>query len=165
MCLPDPKHTSTFEFCENGAKAVAWEAMAKRCTPAFFAAHTLEVLSGKSDYELAMEGRLTHPMAYDPASDKYLPVSWEDALDRIGAILRSLETPDQAEFYTSGRASNEAAFLYQVFVREFGTNNFPRLLQYVPSGGPCISLPKLARPYGGRHRSLQTDHRGWATVP
>jgi molybdopterin-dependent oxidoreductase alpha subunit len=122
---PDPKHTSAFEFCENGAKAVAWEATAKRCTPEFFAAHTLEVLRKKSDFELEMEGRLTHPMAYDHTSDKYVPVSWADALDRIGAILRSLETPDQAEFYTSGRASNEAAFLYQVFVREFGTNNFP----------------------------------------
>jgi anaerobic selenocysteine-containing dehydrogenase len=91
---PDPKHTSAFEFCENGAKAVAWEATAKRCTPEFFAAHTLEVLRKESDLELEMEGRLTHPLAYDHTSDKYVPVSWADALDRIGAVLRSLETPD-----------------------------------------------------------------------
>ena len=122
---PDPAQTSPFEFCENGAKALAWEATAKRCTPAFFAAHTVSELQRWSDYELEMVGRLTHPMAYDAASDKYVPVAWEEAFARIGANLRLLESPNQAEFYTSGRASNEAAFLFQVFAREFGTNNFP----------------------------------------
>ena len=122
---PDPKHTSPFEFCENGAKAVSWEATAKRTTPEFFAAHTVSQLWKWSDFDLENEGRLTHPMAYDRASDRYLPISWDEALKRIGAALRALPHPDMAEFYTSGRASNEAAFLYQLFAREFGTNNFP----------------------------------------
>jgi molybdopterin-dependent oxidoreductase alpha subunit len=122
---PDPKHTSSFEFCENGAKAVSWEATAKRTTPEFFAAHTVSELWEWHDHDLENEGRLTHPMAYDQASDKYLPISWEDAMARIGAGLRALPDPNMAEFYTSGRCSNEAAFMYQLFVREFGTNNFP----------------------------------------
>jgi molybdopterin-dependent oxidoreductase alpha subunit len=122
---PDPKHTSSFEFCENGAKAVSWEATAKRTTPEFFAAHTVSELWNRSDFELENEGRLTHPMVYDRASDRYLAISWDEALAKIGAALRALPHPDMAEFYTSGRASNEAAFLYQLFAREFGTNNFP----------------------------------------
>ncbi|RUY14971.1 molybdopterin-dependent oxidoreductase, partial [Mesorhizobium sp. M7A.F.Ca.CA.004.12.1.1] len=122
---PDPKHTSPFEFCENGGKAVAWEVTAKRCTPEFFAAHTVTELSTWSDYELEMVGRLTHPMAYDQASDRYLSVNWDDAFAMIGRHLGALPNPNMAEFYTSGRTSNEAAFLYQLFVREYGTNNFP----------------------------------------
>jgi molybdopterin-dependent oxidoreductase alpha subunit len=122
---PDPKHTSSFEFCENGAKAVSWEATAKRTTPEFFAAHTVSELWNWPDFDLENEGRLTHPMAYDPATDRYLPISWDLALAKIGAALRELPHPDMAEFYTSGRSSNEAAFLYQLFAREFGTNNFP----------------------------------------
>jgi molybdopterin-dependent oxidoreductase alpha subunit len=122
---PDPKHTSSFEFCENGAKAVSWEATAKRTTPEFFAAHTVSELWNWSDFDLENEGRLTHPMAYDQATDRYLPISWDEALAKIGAALRALPHPDMAEFYTSGRASNEAAFLYQLFAREYGTNNFP----------------------------------------
>ena len=122
---PDPKHTSSFEFCENGAKAVSWEATAKRTTPEFFAAHTVSELWHWSDFDLENEGRLTHPMAYDPTTDRYLPISWDLALEKIGAALRELAHPDMAEFYTSGRASNEAAFLYQLFAREYGTNNFP----------------------------------------
>lgn len=122
---PDPKHTSSFEFCENGAKAVAWEATAKRTTPEFFAAHPVSELWHWSDFDLENEGRLTHPMAYDQATDRYLPISWEEALAKIGGVLRQLSHPDMAEFYTSGRASNEAAFLYQLFAREYGTNNFP----------------------------------------
>jgi molybdopterin-dependent oxidoreductase alpha subunit len=122
---PDPKHTSSFEFCENGAKAVSWEATAKRTTPEFFAAHMVSELWNWSDFDLENEGRLTHPMAYDPTTDRYLPVSWDQALEKIGAALRELADPDMAEFYTSGRSSNEAAFLYQLFAREYGTNNFP----------------------------------------
>jgi molybdopterin-dependent oxidoreductase alpha subunit len=122
---PDPKHTSSFEFCENGAKAVTWEATAKRTTPEFFAAHAVSELWSWSDFDLENEGRLTHPMVYDPATDRYLPISWDEALARIGTTLRDLPHPDMAEFYTSGRASNEAAFLYQLFAREYGTNNFP----------------------------------------
>ena len=122
---PDPKHTSTFEFCENGAKAVTWEATKKRVPPEFFAAHTVAELKTWSDHQLEDAGRLTHPMAYDPTSDRYLPIAWDEAFARIGAALNALPDPNKAEFYTSGRASNEAAFLYQLFVREFGTNNFP----------------------------------------
>ncbi|MBX9711107.1 MAG: FdhF/YdeP family oxidoreductase [Xanthobacteraceae bacterium] len=122
---PDPKHTSSFEFCENGAKAVSWEATAKRTTPEFFAAHTISELWGWRDHDLENEGRLTHPMAYDRATDKYLPISWDGAFAKIGAALHALPDPNMAEFYTSGRTSNEAAFLYQLFVREYGTNNFP----------------------------------------
>ncbi|HSZ50982.1 MAG TPA: FdhF/YdeP family oxidoreductase [Caulobacteraceae bacterium] len=122
---PDKEHTSTFQFCENGAKAVTWEATNKRVTPDFFAEHTVAELSTWSDYELENSGRLTHPMAYDAASDTYRAISWESAFARIGETLRALPDPNLAEFYTSGRASNEAAFLYQIFAREFGTNNFP----------------------------------------
>jgi molybdopterin-dependent oxidoreductase alpha subunit len=122
---PDPKHTSSFEFCENGAKAVSWEATAKRTTPEFFAAHTVSELWNWPDFDLENEGRLTHPVAYDRATDRYLPISWDDVFARIGAALRALPHADMAEFYTSGRASNEAAFLYQLFAREYGTNNFP----------------------------------------
>jgi molybdopterin-dependent oxidoreductase alpha subunit len=122
---PDPKHTSSFEFCENGAKAVSWEATSKRVTPEFFAQHTVSELWGRSDHWLEDQGRLTHPMAYDRASDKFVAVSWDEAFTRIGSALNTLPSPDHADFYTSGRASNEAAFLYQLFVRMFGTNNFP----------------------------------------
>ncbi|MFE1599018.1 FdhF/YdeP family oxidoreductase [Methylobacterium sp. ID0610] len=122
---PDPDHTSAFEFCENGAKAMAWEATEKRCTPEVLAAHTVAELATWADYDLEMLGRLTHPMAYEPASDRYVPVSWEEAFGRIGAILRAQDDPNRVEFYTSGRASNEAAFLYQLFARAYGTNNFP----------------------------------------
>src|ERR1700759_1960751 len=122
---PDPKHTSSFEFCENGAKAVAWEATSKRCTPEFFAGHSVTELLGWRDYQLEMVGRLTHPLAYDAASDHYVPVSWEEAFAMIGRHLNALPDPNMAEFYTSGRTSNEAAFLYQLFAREYGTNNFP----------------------------------------
>ncbi len=121
---PDKEHKSTFQFCENGAKAVTWEATTKRVTPAFFAEHTVSALWEKSDFELEGYGRLTHPMKYDPQSDTFRPVEWDDAFARIGEVLRGL-APNQVEFYTSGRASNEAAFLYQLFARELGTNNFP----------------------------------------
>jgi molybdopterin-dependent oxidoreductase alpha subunit len=122
---PDPKHTSSFEFCENGGKAIAWETTAKRCTPEFLAEHTVTELSGWSDYEIEMAGRVTHPMAYDRVSDRYLPVEWREAFEIIGRHLKTLPDPNMADFYTSGRTSNEAAFLYQLFVREYGTNNFP----------------------------------------
>jgi molybdopterin-dependent oxidoreductase alpha subunit len=139
---PDPKHTSSFEFCENGAKAVSWEATSKRVTPEFFAAHTVSELWRKSDHWLEDQGRLTHPLAYDRASDRYVEVSWDEAFRRIGAFLQSLPSPDQADFYTSGRASNEAAFLYQLFVRLYGTNNFPDCsnMCHEPSS---VGLPRI----------------------
>jgi molybdopterin-dependent oxidoreductase alpha subunit len=122
---PDKEHTSTFQFCENGAKAVSWEATKKRVPPEFFQAHTVTALLGWSDYELENSGRLTHPLAYDSASDTYRPISWDQAFARIGEVLRGMADPNMVEFYTSGRASNEAAFLYQLLAREYGTNNFP----------------------------------------
>jgi molybdopterin-dependent oxidoreductase alpha subunit len=122
---PDKEHTSTFQFCENGAKAVTWEATKKRVTPEFFAQHTVTELLTWTDYQLENEGRLTHPLAYDAATDKFAPISWDAAFARIGETLRAMPDPNMVEFYTSGRASNEAAFLYQVFAREYGTNNFP----------------------------------------
>jgi len=122
---PDRQHASTFEFCENGVKAVAAEATTKRVTPAFFAEHTVEELMQQTDYELEQHGRLTDPMVYDSLTDKYKPIAWDDAYRLIATHLNQLDNPDQAAFYTSGRASNEAAFLYQLFVRMYGTNNFP----------------------------------------
>ncbi len=122
---PDKEHTSTFQFCENGAKAVTWEATSKRVTPEFFAAHTVTELLGWTDFHLENEGRLTEPLAYDSASDTYQPIAWDAAFARIGESLRALPDPNMAEFYTSGRASNEAAFLFQIFAREYGSNNFP----------------------------------------
>ncbi|QNP40709.1 FdhF/YdeP family oxidoreductase [Lysobacter solisilvae (ex Woo and Kim 2020)] len=122
---PDRKHTSTFQFCENGAKAVTWEATKKRVPPEFFAANTVTSLLKWSDYELEDQGRVTNPMVYNPDKDIYEAIDWDDALTRIGEILRAQPNPDAVEFYTSGRASNEAAFLYQIFAREYGTNNFP----------------------------------------
>ncbi|WP_265920431.1 FdhF/YdeP family oxidoreductase [Cupriavidus nantongensis] len=121
---PDKEHKSTFQFCENGAKAVTWEATTKRVPPEFFAANTVSSLLNRTDYELEDFGRLTHPMVYDRTTDTFRAVEWEAAFARIGEILRGL-APDQVEFYTSGRASNEAAYLYQLFAREYGSNNFP----------------------------------------
>lgn len=121
---PDKEHKSTFQFCENGAKAVTWEATNKRVTTDFLAKNSVSSLLAKSDFELEGYGRLTHPLRYDRASDTFQPVEWDDAFQRIGEVLRGLE-PDQVEFYTSGRASNEAAYLFQLFAREYGTNNFP----------------------------------------
>ncbi|VDR27407.1 Formate dehydrogenase H [Raoultella terrigena] len=121
---PDKEHKSTFQFCENGAKAVTWEATSKRVTAEFLAANTVSSLLAKSDFELEGYGRLTDPLVYDRASDTLRPVSWERAFARIGEIVSRLQ-PDEVEFYTSGRASNEAAYLFQLYARELGTNNFP----------------------------------------
>ncbi|MEA2792451.1 MAG: hypothetical protein QOG73_4857, partial [Acetobacteraceae bacterium] len=122
---PDPRHTSSFEFCENGAKAVAFELTRRRVTREFFAAHTVRELEQRSDYWLEQQGRLAEPMRYDAETDHYVPVEWDEAFAMIGRELNALDDPNQAEFYTSGRTSNEAAFMYQLFARRFGTNNFP----------------------------------------
>ncbi|MDU4250425.1 FdhF/YdeP family oxidoreductase [Pseudomonas sp.] len=121
----DSPEDGRVKFCENGAKAVNWEATKRRVDPAFFARHSVSSLREQSDYWLEYQGRLTEPMRYDPATDRYQPIAWDDAFALIARHLNALESPNQAEFYTSGRASNEAAFLYQLFVRAFGTNNFP----------------------------------------
>ncbi|POF39979.1 CbbBc protein [Pseudomonas laurylsulfativorans] len=112
-------------FCENGAKAVNWEATKRRVDAKFFAKHSVTSLLEQSDYWLEYQGRLTEPMSYDAQTDRYKPISWDDAFALIAKHLNGLSNPDQAEFYTSGRASNEAAYLYQLFVRAYGTNNFP----------------------------------------
>ncbi|WP_129782459.1 FdhF/YdeP family oxidoreductase [Peristeroidobacter soli] len=122
---PDPKHTSSFEFCENGAKAVAWETTSRTIAQDFFAAHSVSQLRAQSDHWLESQGRLGIPLRYDSRTDHYVPIEWADAYALIGEHLRSLTTPHAAAFYTSGRTSNEAAFLYQLFAREYGTNNMP----------------------------------------
>ncbi|WP_196891416.1 FdhF/YdeP family oxidoreductase [Aureivirga marina] len=122
---PDEKRAFLAEYCENGAKAVAEEATKERVTPMFFATHSVEYLSELSDYELGKKGRITHPMYLKEGSTNYEEISWKDAFQLIGKELNSLNSPDEAIFYTSGRTSNEAAFLYQLFVRQFGTNNLP----------------------------------------
>ena len=114
-----------FEFCENGAKAVADEATTKRCGADFFAAHSVAELAAKGDYWLNRQGRLTEPMVLRPGATHYTPIGWDEAFALIAGELRALASPDEAVFYTSGRTSNEAAFLYQLFVRQFGTNNLP----------------------------------------
>ncbi|RMV75327.1 Oxidoreductase alpha subunit [Pseudomonas caricapapayae] len=122
---PDPKKPHAFEYCENGAKALAWESTKKRVTPEFFARHTVSELATWSDHDLEEQGRITQPMRYDAASDKYLPVTWDQAFAEIGEELRHLSDPSKLELYTSGRTSNEAAFLYQLFGRLYGMTNFP----------------------------------------
>lgn len=144
---PDRNHASSFEFCENGVKAVAAEATARRAGPALFAKHTVAELAQHSDFWLEDQGRLTHPMVYDRGSDRYLPIEWDDAFALVARHLNALPDPDQAIFYTSGRASNEAAFLYQLCVREYGTNNFPDCsnMCHEPSGNamrPQIGVGK-----------------------
>ena len=121
---PDGKRSHA-EFCENGAKHVADEATTRRVTPEFFGEWSLADLANKSDYWLGKQGRITHPLVLHRGSTHYIPISWDDAFALIGAELNSLDHPDEAVFYTSGRTSNEAAFLYQLFVRQFGTNNLP----------------------------------------
>jgi molybdopterin-dependent oxidoreductase alpha subunit len=123
---PEPdRERSHFEFCENGAKHVADEATTKRVTPEFFQQWSVAELSQQSDQWLGAQGRLTHPMLLHRDASHYELVSWENAFELLAAELNSLNYPDQAIFYTSGRTSNEAAFLYQLFVRQFGTNNLP----------------------------------------
>ncbi len=144
---PDRDHRSTFEFCENGVKAVAAEATARRATPEVIAARTLTEWQAASDFELEALGRLTEPLRYDPASDRYQRTSWDEAFALIARELQALPGPNQAAFYTSGRTSNEAAFLYQLFVRQFGTNNFPDCsnMCHEPSGSamrPTIGVGK-----------------------
>jgi molybdopterin-dependent oxidoreductase alpha subunit len=123
---PEPRgHRNVAEFCENGAKAVAEEATRRRVGPEFFAAHPVSELAEKTDYWLGQQGRLTHPMMLRPGADHYEPIDWEAAFALIADRLRGLASPDEAAFYTSGRTSNEAAFVYQLLVRSFGTNNLP----------------------------------------
>jgi molybdopterin-dependent oxidoreductase alpha subunit len=122
---PDPPERKTAEFCENGAKAVAWEADLLRVPTEFWAEHSVSELSKRSEYWLGQQGRLVEPVYKPVGSDHYEPISWDDAFDVVGRHLKALDSPDEATFYTSGRTSNEAAYAYQLFVRSFGTNNLP----------------------------------------
>ena len=122
---PDEKRAFLAEYCENGAKAIAEEATKNKVSPIFFATNSVQELSELSDYEIGKSGRITHPMYLPEGKDNYEEISWENAFKIIGEELNSLNSPNEAIFYTSGRTSNEAAFLYQLFVRQFGTNNLP----------------------------------------
>ncbi|MET9098809.1 FdhF/YdeP family oxidoreductase [Streptomyces antibioticus] len=122
---PDDTKGLHLDICENGIKHVTWEMTGKRVDRKFFAEHSVTELSGWSDFALEDQGRLTEPMVYDPESDHYVPITWHDAFELVGRTLRSLDDPNQASFYTSGRLGNEATFLYQLMVRELGTNNLP----------------------------------------
>lgn len=119
-----PADHHPFEFCENGAKATLWELTTRRCTPEFFAKHTVTELRGWKDHDLEQEGRLTHPMRYDRDSDRYVPCAWEEAFSAIGQELKELD-PKSVVFYASGRASLETSYLYALFARLYGHNNLP----------------------------------------
>ncbi len=122
---PDDDRSSLGEYCENGAKAIAEEATLKKLTPEFFAQNSVQHLATLTDYEIGRKGRIAQPMFLPQGATHYQPISWDDAFNKMGAALNKLASPDEAIFYTSGRTSNEAAFLYQLFVREYGTNNLP----------------------------------------
>ncbi|WP_432074687.1 molybdopterin-dependent oxidoreductase, partial [Streptomyces wuyuanensis] len=122
---PEGERRHVAEFCENGAKAVAEEATLRRVTPDFFAAHPVADLASRSGYWLGQQGRITQPVYLAEGADRYEAVSWERAFAIVAEELTALGSPDEALFYTSGRTSNEAAFLLQLFAREFGTNNLP----------------------------------------
>ena len=122
---PDDDRSGLGEYCENGARAVAEEATTKRLDVSFFNQNSVEQLSQLTDHEIGKQGRIAQPMYLPAGATHYQPLSWEDAFTKIAKALNGLQTPDEAAFYTSGRTSNEAAFLYQLFVREFGTNNLP----------------------------------------
>ncbi|MDD7983658.1 FdhF/YdeP family oxidoreductase [Lentisphaera marina] len=122
---PDPKDASMTEFCENGVKALTYETTKKRASRATFMKNTVSEMQTWSDFKLEDQGRLTEPFCYNELSDQYEPISWDDAFAMIAKELQALDNPDEALFYTSGRTSNEAAFLYQLMGRMYGTNNFP----------------------------------------
>ncbi|MFT2097810.1 FdhF/YdeP family oxidoreductase [Marinomonas sp. 2405UD66-6] len=125
-CAWGEKHDpAKIRFCENGAKAVNWEATSRKVDAAFMAKHSVSWLNTQSDYFLEYQGRLTEPLSYNRETDHYEPISWEQAFQKIGETLKAQSNPNKVAFYTSGRASNEAAFLYQLFARAYGTNNFP----------------------------------------
>ena len=144
---PDDDRSPVGEYCENGAKALAEEATAKKVTAEFFASYSVAELAELTDFEIGKKGRLTEPMYLPEGGTHYQPISWDDAFAKIAAHLKALDSPDEAIFYTSGRTSNETSFLYQLFVREFGTNNMPDCsnMCHETSGtalGPTIGIAK-----------------------
>ncbi|MDJ0415722.1 FdhF/YdeP family oxidoreductase [Rhodococcus opacus] len=150
-----PGHRKHAEFCENGAKAVAEEATTRTVTPEFFAAHSVSDLLGRTEFWLGQQGRLTHPMVLLPGASHYEPIGWDAAFAMIAGELRALTSPHEAVFYTSGRTSNEAAFVYQLMIRAFGTNNLPdcsnmchessgsALVETIGIGKGSVSVPDL----------------------
>jgi molybdopterin-dependent oxidoreductase alpha subunit len=154
---PDPDHTSAFEFCENGAKAITWESTKKRAGPDFFANHSVSQLWTWNDHQIEDAGRLTHPMIYDRDSDHFIAIEWSEAFAKIAAELQALADPNVAEFYTSGRTSNEAAFLYQLFVRAYGTNNFPDCSNMCHEA-TSVGLPKSIGVGKGTVELVDFDH-------
>ena len=135
-----PAKPLPLEYCENGAKAVAWELTANRCTPEFFATHTVTELLAWDEFNLEQTGRLTHPLRYDADTDKYVPISWGAAVDEIARELRAVPDPKETVFYSSGRLSNEASYLYQLFARLYGNNNLP------DSSNMCHETTSVALP-------------------
>ncbi|MBS1688372.1 MAG: molybdopterin-dependent oxidoreductase, partial [Bacteroidetes bacterium] len=122
---PDDERSPIAEYCENGAKAIAEEATTKALWAKFFTENSVSALSELNDYEIGKKGRVAEPMYLPQGATYYQPISWEAAFKKIAEQLNKLQSPDEAVFYTSGRTSNEAAYLYQLFVREYGTNNLP----------------------------------------
>lgn len=122
---PDDDRSPIAEYCENGAKALAWEATTKKLTPEFFREHSIAELSKMTDLEIGKTGRIAQPVYLPKGGNHYQAISWEDAYRKIAEHLNALASPNEAAFYTSGRTSNEASFMYQLFVREYGTNNMP----------------------------------------
>jgi molybdopterin-dependent oxidoreductase alpha subunit len=137
---PKPANPLPFEFCENGAKATAWEITTHRCTPEFFAEHPVTELLDWDDYHLERAGRLTHPMRYDSVTDRYRPVSWSAAFAEIGREMRAIADRKSVVFYSSGRSSNEASYLYGLFARLYGNNNLP------DSSNMCHETTSVALP-------------------
>ena len=137
---PKPAKPLPFEFCENGAKATAWEITVHRCTPDFMARHTVTEMLDWDDYALEQVGRLTHPLRYDPASDTYRSVTWDAAFAEIGHELRAIADPESVVFYSSGRSSNEASYLYALLARLYGNNNLP------DSSNMCHETTSVALP-------------------
>ena len=144
-----------FEFCENGTKAFSSEATKKHADAAFFRAHSIAQMREQSDYWLEQQGRLVEPMVKRAGATHYKPISWDDAFQLLADELHALPSPDATAFYTSGRTSNEAAFLYQLFARQFGTNNLPdcsnmchessgaALSEAIGIGKGCVTLADL----------------------
>ena len=126
-----PKHPHIAEFCENGAKATAWELTSFRVTPDFFREHTVTAFRGWKDHDLEQAGRLTHPLHYDAGQDKYVACSWQEAFDAIGAQLKTFD-PTKVIFYASGRASLETSYMWALYARLYGSQNLPDSVQHVP---------------------------------
>src|SRR3569833_1439231 len=139
---PDDDRSPIAEYCENGAKALAEEATTKKLTGEFFAQNSVADLAKLNDYEIGKKGRIAQPVYLPEGATHYQPISWEDAFKKMADKLNSLESPDEAAFYTSGRTSNEASFMYQLFVREYGTNNLPDCSNMCHES-TCFALPQV----------------------